>query len=137
MRVVKLFHQVAMRFSEMDPSEGEDLYVEAKKAYDETLASAKEKTAFNARNEQEAIAAKAAGKTDFKAKPPEKLTKMEQAVTKSELWFARYGFAFLYIIIVPMIRKYMEGGGVGEKDEKQEMEDMMRFYSMYRRNKNS
>jgi ABC-type nitrate/sulfonate/bicarbonate transport system permease component len=60
---------------------------------------------------------------------------VQKAVWFSNQWWARYVFAILFIVIVPMIRNYINGQKDEPEDEEQSM--LERFMEFERLNKRS
>lgn len=127
MRVHKLMHQVVMRFSAMDESEALELWTEADKDYKEAVDQAKAKKRWNAQRLVDIANNK--DKPDYKPVAEQVLTVQDKMVMLAEKWYARYGFAIAYIVMVPMIRDYMNGDqdGQREMDEDEEMLMMMKM----------
>jgi hypothetical protein len=127
MRVFRLAHQLVQRFSAMDESEADSLNSEAENAYNAALYAAKAKEISNA--EKTAENAKHSGESDYKPLVLAKLTISDRLVLFAEKWYSRYGFAILYIILVPQIRRYMEEGSEDEDEEGGSMGEMVAMLS--------
>lgn len=133
MRIFKLVHQITSRFADMDESELNDLYGEAQHDYKEALARAKAKEISNTKRAT-AIAKNNDNPQDgFVPPKEEKFTVADRAVLLAEKWYVRYGIAISYIVIVPLIRDYMNGGEDMGQDEESEM---MEFAQAYAKMKN-
>lgn len=133
MRLYDLLHNVVMNFAEMDPSEAERVKADAIKDYDERLAEAKSKQINNAKRVEALAKQKENPGAEIVVPPYQQLNKIDTLILKAEGWVMRYGVAIAYIVIMPLIRSWMNNGTMGDDDnEDKEFEKMMGFFAKYR-----
>jgi len=135
MRAYKFLHQLMMRFSGMDESEGDELQTEARQSYHEVLDSAKDKERQNRVIREENVVERAradgAGRP-FVAKKEIDLDKWEKAVMFLEKWPVRYAVAGFYIGVVPQVKRYFEGD-MEEGGPQMTPEEIAAMMSMWQR----
>lgn len=133
MRIYELFHEVIVKFAPMDSVQAGTLKNDAAAKYGKLLDSAEtivqQNEATRALNEQNK------DNPEWTPKQETPLTMVQKAVWFSNQWWARYVFAILFIVIVPMIRNYINGQKDEPEDEEQSM--LERFMEFERLNKRS
>lgn len=133
MRIYELLHEVIVKFAPMDSVQAGTLKNDAAAKYGKLLDSAEtivqQNEATRALNEQNK------DNPEWTPKQETPLTRVQKAVWFSNQWWARYVFAILFIVIVPMIKNYINGQKDEPEDEEQSM--LERFMEFERLNKRS
>lgn len=129
MRIYELLHEVIVKFAPMDSVQAGTLKSDAAAKYGQLLDTAEtivqQNEAIKALNEQNK------DNQDWTPKQETKLTLTQRLIWMSNQWWARYVFAILFIILVPVIRNYINGQKDEPEDDEQSMlERFMEFERM-------
>lgn len=117
MRIYNLLHELVNKFAPMDEIQSNNMLNDATNYYANILAELKEVKEHNiyAANYNSTESEK----PDFVAKMLKPITPKLKAIEFMEHVFARYGFAIAYMILVPMIQRFMNGVSEEEEDPKE------------------
>lgn len=117
MRIYNLLHELVNKFAPMDEIQGNQMLNDATNYYANILQELKDVEEHNVYvtnyNSSES------DKPDFVAKMLKPVTPKLKLVKSMEHVFARYGFAIGYMILVPMIQRFMNGVSDEEEDPKE------------------
>lgn len=133
MRLYELLHELIIKFAPMDSVQAGTLKNDAAAKYGKMLDTAE--TIVNQNEAIRAVNEQNKDNPEYTAKQEQPLTLVQKLVWMSNQWWARYIFAILFIVLVPMIRNYING----QKDENHddEMSDLEKFMEFQRLNKKS
>lgn len=112
MRITQFFHQIVLAFVTMDPATATELQGEAAREYKKLVDDLESVETKNAQIIKETKEGEVPILLPLTGK--QKLTKI------AEHWLTRYGLATLFILIVPMLKKYIRNL---ENDEEPERQD--------------
>lgn len=117
MRIYNLLHELVMKFAPMDEIQANNMLNDATNYYAVMLQELKDVKEHNlyATNYNSSES----DKPDFKPKDLKPITPKLKIIELMEHVFARYGFAIGYMILVPMIQRFMNGVSDQEEDPKE------------------
>lgn len=118
MRIFNLLHELVNKFAPMDEIQGNMMLNDASTYYTNILQELKDVKEHN--EYANLYNTTESDKPDFKPKSLKPITPKLKAVEFMEHVFCRYGFAILYIILVPMIQRFMNGVDDEEVDPQEQ-----------------
>jgi hypothetical protein len=131
MRAYEFLHQVASKFAPMDESQRTELLGEAITEYKTFVDTYRVKVQANEVNTRWNL--DHASDPDFEPRALYVMTFKDKIAEFIEKWWMRYLFAMLYVWIVPVLHRYMQGGDDEEEDDDDsDFMEYMRFKKMKR-----